>query len=162
MRPMFQRSHETDKLIAFFRECSIGTPVSFADVHKAVGFKVTSSSPAYNSARMIAAKKHNIVIEGVRGFGFMRLDPTAIVNRGGRHLRSIRRRAHRAGHEMEIAISGNLDREHMMKATEQLSRFRIVESTAQAVRAVSNRQQPEQPTPAPVGDQREAFRRMDN
>lgn len=160
MREMFQRSHQTDKLIDLFRECSVGTSVSFATASKVVGFTLTSSSPTYHSARNIAAKKHNIIIEGVRGFGFVRLDPTSIVKRGSRHLRSIRRRAHRAGHEMEVAISGNLDREHMIKATEQLSRFRIVETTAQPVRAVTNRKVEETPTPLKPTNQRSAIANM--
>lgn len=145
MRTMFQRTKETDKLIDLFQRLSIDTPVSFEDASKAAGFRITSSLPAYNSARLIAAKQYNIVIEGVRGFGFIRLTAANIVHRGGKHLKSIRRRARRAGHEMEVAISGNLDRDHMMKATEQLSRFRIIESTGQAVRAATNRAQVEMP-----------------
>jgi hypothetical protein len=157
MKPSFSRSHETDALIALFLECSIGNPVSFSAASKKVGFAVHSTLPAYNSARNIAAKSHNIVIDSVRGFGFVRLDPAKIVKRGGKHLRSIRRRARKAGHEMEIAIQGNLDREHTIKATEQLSRFRIVESTAQAVRAASNKPTVKTDTPIAPTDARKAF-----
>lgn len=159
MRKNFQRSAETDKLLALFQELSIGAPLSFEAAAKSVGFPVGSSTPAYHSARLIAAKQHNIVIEGIRSFGFIRLDSANIVQRGGKHLRSIRRRARRAGHEMEIAISGNLDRDAMMKATEQLSRFRIVESTAQPVRATTNREPVETPAAIKPADARLAFAR---
>lgn len=158
MRKMFERSKETDKLVALFQEMSIDNPLSFDNAGKVVGFPVKSTSSAYHSARRIAANEHNIVIEGVRGFGFVRLTSIGIVDRGGKHLKSIKRRARRASGEMEIAISGNLDRDHMLRATEQLSRMRIISDTSSPVRAASNKSTAPEPAPAEGRDNRAALR----
>lgn len=139
MSPSFERSEQTDKIIALFATLSIGATMSFAAASKRLGFQMHSTLGAYQSAKRIAAKDKSIVIESVRGVGFVRLDASQIVARGGYHLRSLRRRAKRAAGEMEIAVKGNLDRDDMMRATEQLGRFRIIESTSQPTRAATNR-----------------------
>lgn len=139
MRKPFERSKETDKLLSFFSTISVGQAVTYQEASQIVGFKVASSLPAYQSARRLAVNDKGIVIESLPGHGFVRLDAPSIVDRGGKHLRSIRRKAKHASKEMKAAISGNLDRDQMMRATEQFNRFRLIDSTAQPVRYDSNK-----------------------
>jgi hypothetical protein len=46
MRPNFKQSHETEKLVDYFRTLPIGAEVSFANMSRAVGFEVRSSTSA--------------------------------------------------------------------------------------------------------------------
>jgi hypothetical protein len=140
MKPIFKISHETEKLIEYFRALPIGAEVSFANISKAVGFEVGSSTPAYNSARRIVQRDHSIVIEGIRGFGCMRVNGTEIVQSADRFFKRVRRGSRREAHKQEIAVMSNLERDEMLKASENLSRLRILESTAVSPkRAASNR-----------------------
>ena len=151
MKTVFARSRETDQLIALFREVPVGVPMSFRDASKAVKFEVKSTLGAYHSARRIAAKEHGIVIEAIHKFGFKRLNPQAIVDRLPGHSRRVRRHAHRVVHEMEIAITGNLDRDAMMRAMDGHQRFRLIETTTVPLRAASNKPEVEPPVKeAPV------------
>ncbi len=160
MRKPFERSAETEKLLSFFSTISVGQPVSYDNASRVVGFEVSSTLPAYQSARRLAVKELGIVIESLPGQGFMRLDPTSIVDRGGKHLRSIKRKARNAGKEMAVAINGNLDRPDMMRATEQFNRFRIIESTSTPARYASNKEQTEPVEPAKPLQAAELFKAL--
>lgn len=146
MKPIFQISHETQALVDYFRQVPVGSPVSFATVSKALKFNVTSSLPAYTAARRIAQRDHSVVIEAVRGFGFVRINGGEIVKGAERFFKRIRRGARREAGRQEIAVTSNLPRDQMMKATENLSRLRILETTSMAPRrAPSNRPQVDEP-----------------
>ena len=85
-------------------------------------------------------RDHFIVIEGVRGFGCMRVNGTEIVQSADRFFKRVRRGSRREAHKQEIAVMSNLERDEMIKASENLSRLRILESTAVSPkRAASNR-----------------------
>ena len=140
----FKKSAETEALIELFRTMPILSNMSFADASKVVGFTVASTSPAYQSARRMAERDHRIVIEGIRKFGFMRLDGKKMVERGPRGFQRVRRISRREARVQEIALSQNLTREDMLKATEQLSRFGVLQACSQS-RAVSNRAVVEKP-----------------
>jgi len=140
MRPNFKQSHETEQLVEYFRQMPIGAQVNFATVSRAVKFTVNSSTPAYNSARRIVQRDHSIVIEGIRGFGCMRVNGTEIVQSADRFFKRVRRGSRREAHKQEIAVMSNLERDEMLKASENLSRLRILESTAVSPkRAASNK-----------------------
>jgi len=146
MKPTFESSHETMALVDYFRQAPIGTPVSFSTVSKSVNFEVHSSLSAYNSARRIAERDHAIVIEAIRGFGFVRINGGEIVKSADRFFRKIRRGSRREACKQEIAVMSNLSRDEMMKATENLSRLRILETTSLSTRrAASNRPTIEEP-----------------
>lgn len=146
MKPIFEISRETQVLIDYFRQATIGSPVSFDTVSKAVRFKVNSSLPAYNTARRIAERDHAVVIEAIRGFGFMRINGSDIVKSADRFFKKIRRGSRREAGKQEIAIMSNLSRDEMLKATENLSRLRILETTSMSSRrAASNRPQVDEP-----------------
>lgn len=144
MRPIFLQSAETRRLVELFISIPISTAMSFADASKAVGFPVTSNLPAYQSAKKIAERDHSTVIDGIRGFGFVRINGSGMVSRAPRFFRKVRKGARREARVQEIAIKTNLTRNEMIDATEQLSRLRILETTAM-VRPVTNRNTPETP-----------------
>lgn len=146
MKPIFETSHETQSLVSYFQHVPVGTPVSFDTVSKAVRFKVSSSLPAYNSARRIAQRDHSVVIEAVRGFGFVRINGGEIVKSADRFFTRVRRGARRESGKQEIAVMSNLPRDQMIKATENLSRLRILETTSMSPRhATSNKPRVEDP-----------------
>lgn len=146
MKPTFETSHETMALVDYFRQAPIGTPVSFETLSRGVNFKVTSSLSAYTSARRIAERDHAIVIEAIRGFGFVRINGAEIVKSADRFFQKIRRGSRREASKQEIAVMSNLSRDEMLKATENLSRLRILETTSMSTRrAASNRPTVEEP-----------------
>lgn len=160
MRKIFQKSKETDKLVSVFRELSIGQTISFDDCSKVVGFEVTSILPAYHSARRIALRDHGIVIEGVRGVGFTRLNGEGMVDRGYSKFRSLRRMARRGAALAEVALRQNLPQALTIQATEQLSRWRITETTGQVSRPKTNRETVEAPPEAENFDTRAALKAL--
>ena len=138
MKPIFQISHETQALVNYFRQVPIGAQVSFDAASKALKFDVHSSLPAYNAARRIAQRDHSVVIDAVRGFGFMRVNGVEIVKGAERFFKKIRRGARREAGKQEIAVMSNLSRDEMLKATENLSRLRILETTSMSARRASS------------------------
>lgn len=146
MKLIFETSTETQSLVDYFRQMSIGARVSFEAVSKAVQFKVNSSLPAYNTARRIAQRDYSVVIESVRGFGFVRVNGSEIVKSADRFFKKVRRGSRREAGKQEIAIMSNLGRDEMLKATENLSRLRILETTSMSSRqASSNRPRVDEP-----------------
>jgi hypothetical protein len=114
--------------------------MSFADASNTVGFTVKSTLPSYQTAKRIAERDHNVVIDGVRGYGFVRINGSGMVDRAPRFFKKVRRGARREAHVQEIALLQNLSRDEMMRATEQFSRLRIIEANASGVmKAQSNK-----------------------
>ena len=145
MKPSFVKSQETSKLLDLFKTMRLDSPLTFFQASKAVGFTVTAALPAYQSAKRIAERDLSIVIEGIRGQGFLKINGNKMVESGDRRLLSIRRSARRGAQRQEIAITQNLDKEHMTRATELLGRYRIAADVASPAR--SNRKivaEPEQ------------------
>lgn len=143
MRPIFAQSNETRALVELFVSMSIGQTISFSDASKTVGFTVRSTLPAYQSAKKVAERDHRVVVDGVRCFGFKRIDGAGMVDRAPRFFQKVRKGARREARVQEIAMSTNLKRGEMLAATEQLSRLRILETTASQVRAETNRRMTE-------------------
>jgi len=142
-RPTFKQSDETRKIYDMFGALSVGAAYTFEDATKAVGFKINSMLPAYQSARRKFVKTGLGVIEAIRGSGFKRLPPNEIVAAGTRDLRSIRRKARFAGLKQEIAISQNLEQNDMIASTYLLARFRLLADSS--VPARSNHKRPDKP-----------------
>jgi len=145
MRPIFTQSLETSKLVEFFRTVKIGENVSFEAASAAVGFKVSSALPAYQTSKRIAARDHGVVIEGVRKFGFTRLSGSQMLGCAPKFFQHVRRGSRRQSRVQEIAISSNLDRSEMAIASEQLGRLRILEATTSPLKPTSNRPEREAP-----------------
>lgn len=146
MRPIFKQSAETQAIVEYLASLPIGKQTSFSEASKAIGFRITSTTPAYQSAKRMAERDHSVVIEAIRGFGFVRVNAEGMVERASRFFRKVRRGSRREAHVQEIAIMSNLPREAMLTATEQLSRLRILESTALNHRkAASNKPMVEAP-----------------
>lgn len=140
MRPIFTQSNETKLLVDLFVKMPIGASMSFSDASSAVGFTVKSTLPAYQTAKRVAERDHSVVVDGIRGFGFMRINGSGMVSRAPRFFKKVRRGARREAHVQEIAIAQNLPRDEMIRATEQFSRLRILETTAIGISAAqSNR-----------------------
>ena len=146
MRLMFTQSAETKRLVELFISMPVGSTLSFPAATQTLGFTVKSVLPAYQTAKRVAERDHNVVVEGIRGFGFMRINGSGMVSRAPRFFRKVRKGARREAHVQNIAISQNLTREEMMIATEQYSRMRILETTAANVKApISNKRVVENP-----------------
>ena len=139
-RPMFKQSEETIKIVALFKEMPIGKEISYKDASTIVGFPITSTLPAYQTAKKAAERDHNVVVESIRGFGFVRIDGTGMVDRASRFFKKVRKGSRREAHVQEIAITTNLTRGQMITATEQLSRLRILETTASRVKSSKNKE----------------------
>jgi hypothetical protein len=140
MKPIFKQSDETRRLIELFLNLPVGASMSFGDASNTVGFTVKSTLPSYQAAKRISERDHNVVVEGVRGFGFMRINGSGMVDRAPRFFKKVRRGARREAHVQEIALLQNLSRDEMMRATEQFSRLRIIEANASGVmKAQSNK-----------------------
>lgn len=158
MQPIFRQSKETETLVGLFRQMPINSNMSFDEASATVGFRVKSSLPAYQAAKRIAERDFGVVVDGIRGFGFMRLDGKKMVERAPRGFKKIRRISRREARVQEIAISQNLTRDDMLKATEQLARYRLLETTSHP-RPASNK--PEKANVAPIQhDVREDFRKI--
>jgi hypothetical protein len=143
MKPIFKTSNETEQLLNLFMQMPLGSTLSFDDASKAVGFEVRSTLSAYQSAKKLAERDHNIVIDSVRGHGFQRIDGEGMVQRAPRFFKKVRKGARREAHVQGIAITQNLPRDAMLKATENHSRLRILETTASMPKASSNRKKAE-------------------
>ena len=148
MKPIFTTADETNRIIAFFSEIPIGQEVSFEQASSATGLAIKSTLAAYHSARRIALRDSRIVIEAIRGFGFKRLDGGEMVKKGFRTQAGIRRQARRGTKVAEVAVLQNLTRDEMANATQQLSRFAIIETTAMQRPAKTNNKLAEAPAMA--------------
>lgn len=158
MRPTFQASTETTRLVSFFKTLPQKKTVSWYEASKTAGFEINSSSAVYNSARKIAERDHGIVIETMRKFGFFRSDGADMEKSGDRFMGRMRRGAKRASNRMVLAIEHNLDPEQARRADEKLSRFRIIYSNAEP--ASSNRPKRGTPEEAPKSDRFGDLRRI--
>ena len=158
MRHLFELSAETVRIIGLFKEMKIDETISFATASKRTGVVITSTTSAYHSARRIALRDDGIVIEGVRGVGFARLNGSGMVGKGYRTMAAIRRASRRGAAVTEVAIRQNLTQSEMVAATEQFSRFRILETTARMSAPRSNKDEIEDPPKAAHVDTRDALR----
>lgn len=145
MKPIFTASHQTQELVALFTRMSTNETFSYEAASKKLGFAIYSTLPSYQSAKRIAERDHGCVVSSVRKYGFKRIDGEQMVKRAPAFFKRVRRGARREAMVQEIAISQNLPRDEMLKATEQLSRLRILETTAVSVRAASNRRHTDTP-----------------
>jgi hypothetical protein len=126
MRKMFETSAETSALVELFKSLEPGQGETFEQASKVFGFDLSSTTGAYHSARRIAARDLAIVIEGVRGVGFIRLTPDQIAEATPRGINSIRRRARRETGKIEIALGGVLSNINTHRAHEAFSRYRML------------------------------------
>ena len=152
MRKSFEKSHETDRLVAFFCKLSLSQLTSFDDTSKAVGFAVFPTLPAYQSARKIAERDHGVYVATVRGVGFVRGTHSDMKNSGYDIQNRVRKASKRGASRMLLALKGNLNEVEHREATELYSRFNIISSTASQQRASSNRARNEPVPMAPPVD----------
>jgi len=139
MKPIFRTASETSQLIQMFQSMSIGASMSYDEATKILGFVVASTTSSYQSAKRIAARDYGVVVDSIRGYGFQRIDGSGMVERAPRFFKKVRKGARREAHVQELAISQNLKRDEMLRATENLSRLRILETTAKSSTASTNR-----------------------
>lgn len=142
MNLICETSYQTKKIVELFLRLSFDKIMSFQEATKNVGFAVTSTLSAYQSARRIARRDHKVIIDGVRNFGFKRLtgEETA-KGRGDKHLKSMRNKSRIAAMEMEIALEQNLNEDTSREASYKLIRFRLlgdISKIARTNRAIEN------------------------
>jgi len=143
MKPSFETSAETRKLIDLFRVMPLKQEMTFAEASEKVGFGVNSDLSAYTSARKIAERDHGVFIGTQRGVGFMRGDGRDMVKSGYQFARSILRKGKRAASRMELAMQQNLPQTEHMRASELYNRFQIIVSNSEP--AKSNRRTVQEP-----------------
>jgi hypothetical protein len=143
MRKTFEQSAETTKLVALFRGLNYSQKMSFDEASRLVGFRVTSVSPSYQSAKRIAERDFKVYIASVRKFGFVRGTGEDMVGSGVCMLKSMRNTAKRTSSRMLLAINENLDEANHRLATEMYGRANIVAATTAPVRASSNKNKPD-------------------
>lgn len=134
--PKFQLSEKTASIVRFLQSSPKGTSVPYADITKAVGFKVGSRSPWLVYARVVLQRDHNAIWTCVRpGVGVKRLtDPEIAERLPNWWWSSARRKLSRGGDQADIvdiqqldidqqarfavdSIQGELAREALSKAT---------------------------------------------
>lgn len=158
MKPIFSTSDETNRIVSLFSEMSIGDTLSFSRASTILGFAFKSTSSSYQSAKRIALRDNGVVIEGIRGVGFKRLDGSEMVRKGFRTQASIRKAARRGARVAAVAIRQNLEKSDMIDATQQISRFGIIATTALQKPAKTNTRKPEKPEEAETFDVRRALK----
>lgn len=126
MKPSFVASRETNAILAAIRSMSIGQDMSFDSLSRLVGFEVTSTSQAYQSARRAALRDDGIVTDSIRSFGFRRLSGGETVGKSDRHMKSIRRRARFASKELGAAMRQNLTTAEMIEATKKQGALGVI------------------------------------
>lgn len=132
MSKIFKRSAETDRLVSFLSQMSIGQSASFAELSAAAQTKIVSTTASYQSARHIALKKHGVVTGAVRGVGVQRLSGMETVDKADQHMACIRRRARHGQAEVAVAMRTNLTTEAMIDATRKQAAFGLLIQTATA------------------------------
>lgn len=81
-RKPFERSKETEQLIAYLRLLEKGAEVSYAELTKIVGVEIVARTPKLTTARRILRDQHNAVWSCVRpGVGLRRLNDIQIAER---------------------------------------------------------------------------------
>jgi hypothetical protein len=134
--PRFELSKQTDAIVRYLKELTKGTSVTYTDIGKALGFKITSSFHPLLYARKILERDHNAVWTCVKPkIGIKRLNDAEIAERlPGWWLNGARNKLKRGGtqtdiveiHELDIdqqarfavdSIQAELAREALSKAT---------------------------------------------
>lgn len=151
-RPDFTQSAQTRSLVAVFARLSIGETLSFGELSRKLGFEVGSASPAYQSARRIAHREHQVVTASVRGVGIKRLSgPDIVEGRSEQHFAAIRRRTRRLHDELGTAMLHNLPAATMAAAMEKQGRAGVILMNAAPSRTnrvvVETMPKPKEPTP---------------
>ncbi len=150
MKPDFEVSAQTRKLIDFFGTMKVGqeaSNISYPEASKRLGFNVNPQTLA--SARKIAERDHGIYIATIRQYGFFRGTHLDMKSSGPSFLLRMRKGAKRLASRMELALQGNLPERDHREASEMLTRGRIIHDTAEKPRATSNRKTREEP-PVPA------------
>lgn len=137
-RKLFETSRETRALVDLFRSLRYSETVSFAEASKRLGFAVTSTTPAYQSAKKIAERDHGVFIFSVRGEGFGRGTGADMVASAHPLFGRARRAMRTCADRLTIAFSENLTEHEHRLATEMYGRANLIAATASNVKAISN------------------------
>ncbi len=151
MRKSFEQSAETVKIVNMFRDLKYDEPISFAQASLTIGFPIKSTTPAYQSAKLIAERDHGVYVATIRKFGFSRGTGKDMISSGAGLFSSIRKKSTRIASRMLLAINENLNEKDHLVAVEMYSRANIIASTTSAAVTSSNRKRPD------IGDQASVF-----
>lgn len=149
MRKSFEASAETTAIVRVFCGMKMSQEMTFGELSGLVGFPVTSTTPAYHSARSISERDNGIYIVAVRGKGFVRGTGTDMADSLEPLARSMRRAAKKSIARADLAIMNNLPDDAHKRVTERRQRASIIYSTTSAPIPTSNRtrRQPAQEAP---------------
>lgn len=77
-KPSFERSLETKLCLDMILKLKVNDQLSWGDIEKALGVDRESARSYMDSARRIAENEHGIVVDSVRGSGFIRLSDSSV------------------------------------------------------------------------------------
>lgn len=125
--PIFEQSEKTLACIRVLR--GVNFEISDKAMSESVGFTVTGSTPAVQSARKHLEKVEGVVFERIYGEGFRRLDDTNKVRSTARHVRQISRTARRGMKRLDTIDSfENLSPSDQLTATLRNTQFQFIRS----------------------------------
>lgn len=117
MNKLFELSEETAAIVRYLQSHEKGTVISYADLSKAVRFKVNSSTPKLIYARTLLQKHHNAVWDCVRPkVGIRRLNDLEIAERLPQFwLFGARNKISRGNDQADIVDTKELDIDQQVK-----------------------------------------------
>jgi hypothetical protein len=148
VRKSFEQSKETKALVDVFRSMTLEQRMNFAELSRAVGFAVKSTTSAYHSARHIVERENGIYIGAIRRFGCYRGTGNDMAGSLETMADSIGRLARRSVFRADLAIASNLDADVYARVSEHRNRASIIASTSSAPMPTSNRKRQEPSTEA--------------
>lgn len=160
MRKSFELSKETAAIAAVFRSMALGQQMTWADLSKAAGFNVVSTTPAYHSARRVVERDNGVFIGSIRGVGCYRGTGEDMAGSLEPLAKSMRRIAKKSIDRADLAIANNLNEEMHSRVSERRARASIIFSTSAAPMPTSNRKRVEAAIEAPRSATFDAIRNV--
>lgn len=137
MKPIFETSARTRAQIDFFRSLKLSEKVSYRAASAALKFDVTAASSA--SARKIAERDHEVFIAIIPQYGFFHGTHEDMVKSLPAFFMKVRRISKRICARAGLSLKGNLSEHDYRAASEMFSRARIIHSTSEKTKVMSNR-----------------------
>lgn len=110
-RSPFERSAQTEQIIAYLRALEKGAEVAYRELSKIIGVKIEARTAKLTSARRILRRDHNQVWTCVRpGIGLRRLDDLQIAERlGGWWIKGATSKLRNGGRDSDVVDLKALD-----------------------------------------------------
>lgn len=127
-RVMFEMSADARFLIQRLSKLRMGESISYAELTKEVGKKVTGSFGALQTAKKRLLEDENMRFEPVRGVGLRRLTDGEIVSAAKENISRLRKGAKSSSRKLFAADFSSLNNREQLNYTTHLSVFGAVAS----------------------------------